>query len=123
MNSNHSLGTPPSVEQIAQARKELGSCWDKAQDTPPLLVLPILNAALSFGRGLVDHLQHGEARDKLDDVPGALERDWHSAGARSYVDQVRAMGRPLVAGEVQALESIERKETKDGIWFLGEKGE
>lgn len=99
---------PPAPEAIRamRLRAEGADGGKGAALAPPL---PMVDLGVGALVGGVYHVLQGADRARLADAPGAAERDWSgSPSARAYVDKVRAQGRALVRGEVEALDAHAR---------------
>jgi len=106
------LGEPPTRDDIRSMRERAGSAIDTAANVTFFTPLPLVDLVVGAVAGGVDHLMHGAEREKLDPEPGAVGRDWTATvAAGNYVRKVKAQGRELLKGEVEALEdqvSMER---------------
>lgn len=103
-------GSPLSHEEIQSIRLEI------RENEPAMLVakycpIPLVDMIGALGTAAVDRAMNGDREEPWRYVDGALERDWSaSVFAEKFVDSVRALGRPLLQGEVAALNDHMQKE-------------
>lgn len=103
-------GAPLTHEQIAATRLDI------RENEPATLVakycpIPVVDMIGALGTAAVDHVMNGDRMEPWRYAEGALERDWSASPiARKFADSVRALGRPLLQGEVTALTEHMRME-------------
>lgn len=99
-------GVPPSKEQIAHLRrKHEGDFIDTAAGKVAMFMPPMmgLDIIASLATAAVESSLPDPVSDLLRDDVASTGRDWGSGVTGRYVEQVRHMGRYLVAAEVQVL--------------------
>lgn len=99
-------GLPPTAAQIAELRRRYARPEPFSDGSVSLNILhyapPFFDLAGSLIAGGVEACLPDPIGDLLADRPLASERIWKGAAA-TYVEAVRAMGRPLISAEVELL--------------------
>lgn len=95
------FGEPPSIATIEAWRQKLSAELSLAEKVTIFTPIPVID----FIAGMTTAIIEGDKYDPIRYSEKAEQRDWSSnSTVLNYVQKVKAMNRPLIQAEVEALQ-------------------